>query len=119
MLAKWFTVVAAILIIFGLLYATIGLQVLLVDRKVLLNWESDLYGAIMIGWGITLLLVGRVAFKTKQKPLLSALLIGITSWLVLEALASAYLGVWFNVGVDFAVLCLFDIPLIIALRKSE
>jgi hypothetical protein len=34
-----------------------------------------------------------------------------------EALFSAYLRVWFNVGVDIAVLSLFSIPLMKMLRS--
>jgi hypothetical protein len=35
--------------------------------------------------------------------LLKALLYGLGIWLLMEALFSAYLGVWFNVGLDIAV----------------
>lgn len=34
------------------------------------------------------------------------------SGLLVEGLFSAYLGVWFNVGIDIAVLALFSFPLI-------
>jgi hypothetical protein len=33
-------------------------------------------------------------------------------WLAVEAAASAWFGVWFNVGVDAGVLILFAIPLL-------
>jgi len=46
------------------------------------------------------------------------LLYGLTVWLVVEALFSAYLGVWFNVGVDIGVLALFSVPLIKSIRKT-
>ena len=46
-----------ILIQFGILYVFVGLKVLPVQRDVLLDWESALYGALMIGWGTTLLLI--------------------------------------------------------------
>jgi hypothetical protein len=49
--------------------------------------------------------------------MLRALLCGITVWLIVEALFSAYLRVWFNVGVDIAVLILFGIPLTKMLRS--
>ena len=72
----------------------------------------------MIGWGVTLLLVGRIAFQRKDRALLKALLYGLTAWLVVEAIFSAYLGVWPNVGVDVAVLGLFSVPLIMSLKKN-
>jgi hypothetical protein len=49
--ALWFRTVSGILILFGILYEFVGLKVLPVQRNVLLDWESALYGAVMIGWG--------------------------------------------------------------------
>ena len=117
-IAIWFRIVTIILILFGLLYTFVGLQFFsepglgLIPRDVLLPWESALYGAIMIGWGVTLLLVGRIAFEQQSKELKRALLIGLTAWLAIEAIASVWFGVWFNVGVDVAVLVLFSVPLL-------
>jgi hypothetical protein len=91
--ALWFRVVSVILVLFGILYVFFGLKILPVSRAVLLDWESALYGAIMMGWGVTLL-------------------IGLAVWLGVEAAASAWFGVWFNVGVDVGVLILFAIPLL-------
>ncbi len=116
-LALWFKVVAIILIGFGLLYYFFGLKIFSNDIKViphsvLLNWESALYGAIMTGWGTTLLLLGRLAFKRDDKELKRVLFIGLGVWLALEAAASIWLGVWFNAGVDVVVAALFAVPLL-------
>ena len=113
----WFSAVSIILILFGILYAIWGLDILPVQRDALLQWESALYGAIMMGWGTTLFFVGRHALQRNDPALMKGLLYGITVWLVVEALASAVLGVWFNVGVDAGVLALFSVPLIIGIRK--
>ena len=113
----WFSAVSLILILFGVLYAFFGLAILPVQRDVLLRWESALYGAIMMGWGTTLFLAGRLAFQRTDIDLMKTLLYGIAVWLVVEALFSAYLGVWFNVAVDIGVLALFSIPLIRSIRK--
>jgi len=115
--ALWFRVVTIIMILFGLLYIFFGLRIFsdkvpLISHDVLLPWESALYGAIMVGWGVTLLLVGRVAFRREDRELRRALLAGLAVWLALEAVASAWFGVWFNVGVDIAVLLLFGAPLL-------
>ena len=115
----WFSAVSLILILFGVLYAFFGLAILPVQRDVLLRWESALYGAIMMGWGITLFLAGRLAFQRTDIDLMKTLLYGIAVWLVVEALFSAYLGVWFNVAVDIGVLALFSIPLIRSIRKQK
>ena len=115
--AVWFRVVTITLILFGLLFVFFGLRIFsdnvaLIPRDVLLSWESALYGAIMLGWGVTLLLVGRVAFRRDDRELKRALLVGLAVWLAAEAAASAWFGVWFNVGVDVVVLVLFGIPLL-------
>jgi hypothetical protein len=46
------------------------------------------------------------------------LLFGLIVWLVVEAIFSFYLGVFFNVGVDLAVLALFSFPLMKAIREA-
>jgi hypothetical protein len=110
--ALWFSVVSVILVLFGVVYVFFGLKILPVSRAVLLDWQSALYGAIMMGWGVTLLLVGRLAFQQESPELKRALLIGLAVWLAVEAAASAWFGVWFNVGVDAGVIILFAIPLL-------
>ena len=82
-------------------------------------WVSALYGAIMIGWGLTLLLIGRVAFRRNDAELRVALMFGIALWLTVEGAFSAYFRIWFNVGVDVAVLALFSFPLLRASRSEE
>ena len=76
-------------------------------------------GLIMMGWGTTLFLIGRIAFRRNDTELMKAMLYGIILWLIVEALFSAYLGVWFNVGVDIAVLGLFSLPLIRTIRPQR
>lgn len=120
--ALWFRVVSAILVLFGLFYYFFGFRVFsealpLIPHAALLPWTSALYAAIMVGWGVTLLSVGRLAFRRKDVELQRALLAGLAVWLALEAAASAWLGVWFNVGVDIAVFVLFALPLVRADRE--
>lgn len=117
-LSIWFRTVAAILIGFGMLYFFVGLKLFsgLMSRETLINWESALYGAIMLGWGVTLFMLGRIAFLRGDAELKRILGIGVAVWLVFEALASAWLGVWFNVGVDVVVAILFIFPLLKRVR---
>jgi len=118
-LLTWFSVVSLLLVLWGAVFAFFGLRVLPVDRNVLLPWESALYGAIMMGWGTTLLLIGRVALRRNDPELTKPLLVGIAVWLLVEAAFSARFGVWFNVGVDVAVLLLFSVPLVASMRASR
>ena len=117
-LTIWFGAVSVILVLWGVTFAFFGLGVLpVMNRGILLSWESALYGAIMMGWGVTLFMVGRIAFRRNDAELMKALLCGIALWLVVEGLFSAYLGVWFNVGVDIVVLGLFSVPLVASIRS--
>jgi hypothetical protein len=120
----WFQAVTIILILFGLLFVFFGLRIFsdniaIIPHDVLLPWESALYGAIMLGWGVTLLLVGKAAFRREDRELKRALIGGLAVWLAVEAAASAWFGVWFNVGVDVAVLFLFGVPLLSAGKRTE
>jgi hypothetical protein len=118
-LLSWFSAISMILVLWGAVFSFLGLGILPVDRRVLLSWESAMYGAIMIGWGTTLFLVGRVAFRREDAELMKFLLFGIAAWLVLEAAFSARFGVWFNVGVDAGVLTLFALPLVLSIRAAR
>jgi len=111
----WFSCISAILVIVGVVFAFFGLRILPVEQATLLPWQSSIYGAIMMGWGTTLWCVGRMAFRRSDPELMRALIYGLTVWLVVEAAFSIYFGVWFNVGVDMAVLALFSIPLVKAI----
>jgi hypothetical protein len=116
---RWFSVVSVILISWGVVFTVLGLGILPIERKVLLPWESALYGAIMIGWGTTLFFVGRIALRRHDAELIKALLSGLVVWLVIEAAFSARFGVWFNVGVDVIVLALFSVPLIATIQTPS
>jgi len=62
----WFNVVSVIGGLWGVVFTIFGLGVLPLTRKVLLSWESTLYGSILIGWGTTLFLVGRIALERSE-----------------------------------------------------
>ena len=89
LLMTWFSVVSVILVLVGAFFAVFGLGVLPVNKDVLLQWESAIYGAIMIGWGATLLYAGRLAFRRNDIELMKILLVGLAAWLILEALFSS------------------------------
>jgi hypothetical protein len=104
--------VSIILVVAGIVFAFFGLRILPVERTVLLPWQSALYGSIMMGWGITLFLSGRLVFRRNDPDLMRSLVYGLIVWLATEAAFSLYFRVWFNVGVDIAVLGLFLLPLL-------
>lgn len=109
----WHGIVSLILVSVGLVFAIWGFGIFpeqILPRSILLSWESSIYGSALIGWGTMVFLLGRLAWRRKDPELMKIMLIGIGIWLAIEAFFSACLGVFFNVGVDFAVFLLFGIP---------
>jgi len=115
----WLSLVSIVLVLWGIVFAFFGLKILPVARVVLLDWESAIYGTIMMGWGVTLLLVGRIALTRRDRQLTRALLIGVTVWLLAEATFSLRYAVWFNIGVDVGVFVLFSVPLLSGVRSKH
>src|SRR5215510_1836335 len=78
---------------------------------------NKVYDSISISCATSLFLLGRLAFRRHDAELMMAMLCGLLVWLPVEAFFSLYLGVFFIVGVDVAVLALFSIPLITGIRR--
>jgi hypothetical protein len=114
----WLSLVSIVLVLWGIVFILFGLKILPVERVVLLDWESAIYGAIMMGWGVSLFLVGRIALMRNDRQLTRALLAGVAVWLLAEAAFSLRYAVWFNVGVDIGVLVLFAVPLLSSSRSN-
>ncbi|MCL5318940.1 MAG: hypothetical protein M1503_11880 [Thaumarchaeota archaeon] len=115
----WFSVVGTVGAIFGIVYSFFGLAVLPVPREVLVPWGNGVYGSTLIGFSVTILLVSRHAFRNNDAELMKALLYGIFTWLIVEALFSLYYGVLFNAGVDFGLMMLLGFPLIHGIRSHR
>ncbi len=82
-------------------------------------WSNGLYGAAFIGFSVLLFFVGRHAFQINDKGLMKALLYGIFSWLIVEAAFSFYYKVYFNIGVDIALMVVLGYPLIKGMQSSK
>lgn len=122
--SKWISAVGVIAVAFGIFYGLFGLDGLpvyqkFVPRDVYTDWANGLYGSVFIGFGVLVFFVGRYAFKTNDKTLMKALLYGINSWLVVEALFSIVYGVYINVGVDIALIAFLSYPLLQGIRAKD
>lgn len=119
LLMTWFTVVSALLVLAGVFFAFFGFGVLNVGKDVLPQFASAIYGALMVGWGTTLLIAGRLAIRRDDVELLTCLLVGLSVWLIVDSLFSMYYGAFANVAVNAAMLTLFGFPLIKAIRERQ
>ena len=121
---KWMSAVGLIAILFGIFYGLFGLDGLpvyqkLVSKDVYTAWADGLYGSIFIGFGVLVFFVGRYAFHRNDKTLMKALLYGINSWLIIEALFSLVYGVYFNIGVDILLSAVLSYPLVNGIRANS
>ena len=113
----WFSAAGVIGALFGIVYAFFGLAILPVSKDVLGPWSNGVYGATLIGLSVTMFFVGRHAFRENDTALMKALLYGVCAWLTVEAIFSLYYRVFFNVGVDVALLVLLGVPLARGARR--
>ncbi len=120
----WISLAGIIGILFGVFYAFFGLSGLppyqkLIPDAVYTPWSNGLYGSVFIGFSVLLFFVGRHAFQTTNVALMKALLYGIASWLVVEALFSLYYGVYFNILVDIVLMIFLGLPLVMGIRSEK
>jgi len=121
---KWMSAVGLIAVAFGIFYGLFGLDGLpvyhkLVPSDVYTDWSNGLYGSVFIGFGVLLFFAGRHAFHKNDKTLMRALLYGINSWLIVEALFSVMYGVYFNVGVDAVLMAFLSYPLLKGIQAGN
>lgn len=120
----WYSIAGAIGIFFGIFYAFFGLKGLpvynlLVPNNVYTPWSDGLYGSVFIGFSVLLFFVGRYAFHNHDKNLMKALLYGLSSWLIVEALFSLFYGIYFNIGVDVVLILILGYPLWKGIRSHK
>ncbi|MGH2582876.1 MAG: hypothetical protein ACRDFQ_08260 [Anaerolineales bacterium] len=122
-LTRLFSLLSLILIAWGIYFTAWGFEffaeVGILPAESLVSWEGAIYGSMMIGWGVTLFIVGRIAIQRNDAETLKAILLGLSIWLILESVFSAYLKVWFNIGVALGVLALFGVVLRQAISVSS
>ena len=120
----WISIAGIIGILFGIFYALFGLKGfppynMLISEEVIIPWSNGLYGSTLIGFSVLLFFVGRYAFEKNDIKLMKALLYGIFSWLIIEAAFSLYYSVYFNIGVDLALMVFLGFPLIRGIQMSN
>lgn len=80
------------------------------------RFAFGLAGAVMAGWGLTVLLVVRFGLAAGHRWAWWAVVGALDLWYVLDTSISAYYGVWINVAFNTFFLLLYAIPLLATRR---
>lgn len=81
------------------------------------SWLFGIIGATMVGFNTLCLYILVFAFKKLQKWAWSAMLIGITSWFVIDSFISIQLGANYNVyWINIPAILSFYIPLLFTFK---
>jgi hypothetical protein len=119
-LKLWLSIFSIVGVLWGVVFAFFGLGVLPpFNTDVLIPWGNGLYGAVFIGFFVTVFFTGRHAFEKQDADLMRMLLYGIFTWLAIEALFSIYYHVLLNAGVDLVLAGILGFPLIRGIRDKN
>ncbi len=73
-------------------------------------------GAVMIGWGLSLLFTLAGPFKLGHRESWWAVVVSLTTWFVIDSALSVAMGFWPNAIINIVFFILYSIPLI-AIRR--
>jgi len=128
---KWLFIVALIISVFGLFLALFN-QSLFFDLvfnnqidpifwgrqdspEVVSSYQGWIYGvlgATVCGWGITLAFIAHYPFKQREQWAWNCILIGMTTWFIVDTSLSITFNVYFNALFNLLIFTLVFIPLI-------
>lgn len=109
----WLTAAASLLVGSGLLAVFLGLRNYPLEAEVPGSWQAVLYGALLMGFGVMVLGVGRIALRDDSHELKKALWQGVLVWLVFAAVISMAVGKWFGVVAAGVVAAMLGVPLLV------
>jgi hypothetical protein len=134
---KWLLTVCFIVIAFGLVIALLSWTPLFDVFDSLVNsvfwpgsapdaatgqfrlWVYGMLGATMAGWGIVLAYIVKNPFARREKWSWNAIAIALAVWFVVDTFMSAYVGAYFNVGVNVLLIVLAGVPLVMTLKRFK
>ncbi len=70
-------------------------------------------GGLMVGWGLSLLLVTRLVYLADPSIGRRIILPSVVAWFLFDSLGSLVVGAWFNVVLNGGFLALFALPLLL------
>ena len=76
------------------------------------KWMLGISGAIMVGWGLSMLYVVSFPFKRKEQWAWRCIFYPVLAWYLLDSSISAYFGVGFNVLINSILFLQIIAPLL-------
>ncbi len=86
------------------------------EVKGYLRFANGIIGAVMAGWMLTIILLARGPFMTRERYAWQAITWPLLGWYLIDTCFSVAHGVWGNVLLNTATAVMFGIPLICSRR---
>jgi len=104
--------------LFYLVYFRQAVSPVPVPEEVLgyLRFANGIIGAVMAGWMLTIILLARGPFMTRERYAWQAITWPLLGWYLIDTCFSVAHGVWGNVLLNTATAVMFGIPLICSRR---
>lgn len=77
-----------------------------------IRFANGIIGAVMAGWMLTIILLARGPFMTRERYAWQAIAWPLVGWYLIDTCFSVAHGVWSNVLLNTATAVMFGIPLI-------
>ena len=87
------------------------------DAVAYASFVHAVLGAVMVGWGTTILLIARRVLPYRPKDAWTIIVISLLVWFIPDCAVSVSLGFWPNAILNAALLLVFAVPLF-ALRAA-
>lgn len=132
---KWLKVTVSMIILVGLLMAIVApfINLEILDKEMskvfflggipgdpadlMKRWMIAVAGAVMLGWGFTMMHIVNHAFPRKEKWAWRSVFYPIIAWYILDSFISSYFGASFNVIINTILFLQIMAPLLY-LRKE-
>jgi hypothetical protein len=86
------------------------------------NYISFIFGisgAVMFGWGMMAVYLSYTLLKEDNKVIWNSLLVGSTSWFIVDCFISIYTTAYLNIIVNIAFYTLFLIPILMNFKHQN
>lgn len=103
---------------FGLLLYADSQHIVAFDAAVTtyISLLHGVLGAVMLGWGMALLLLVRGPFRRGSRDGWNIIAVSALAWFVPDTVLSLWMGFWQNAVLNVAIVLLLGIPLAVSMR---